>query len=169
MSQLNRSSVIALIGVAVFAVSAYISQSEIMRYVRVVLEEGYLRMGIILMIFTIVTVHVIKIKSKFANKVFVVESGFTFLDGFLTFGTYSAVTTTACSLLEGAVIQQFFGDIIYFSKFNQVDIYVLLGVSGLLLWYVILHMYILARELLFKNSSYEVVNEELLDSENITK
>jgi hypothetical protein len=160
MNKLDGHSIAALIVVALLAGSAYVFHSEVMKYVRVVLEAGHLRTGIVLVVFVIVATHSIKVKTRSENGVFVIKSGFIPLDVFLTFVTYSAVATTACSLLEGAVIQQFFGDATYFTKFDQLDIYVLLGVASLLLWYVILHMYILARELFFKDSPYEVSTEE---------
>lgn len=71
-----------------------------------------------------------------------------------------AVSTTACSLLEGAFLQQFY-DATYFLKFDQLDIYVLIGVSALLLWYVVLHIYQLGVELLFPVSTPELSTEEL--------
>lgn len=160
MNRLDGRSIAALIGVAALAGAAYIFHSTVMKNVRIVLEAGHLRTGMILVVFIVVATHSIKVKSRAENGVFVIRSGFIPLDVFLTFSTYSAVATTACSLLEGAVIQQFFGDVTYFTKFDQLDIYVLLGVASLLLWYVILHMYILARELFFKDTPYEVSTEE---------
>lgn len=160
MNKLDGCSIAAFIAVALLAGAAYVFHSEVMIYVRLVLETGHLSTGIVLIVFVIVTTHSIKVKNRYENGVFVIKSGFIILDVFLTFGTYYAVATTACSLLEGAVIQQFFGDVTYFTKFDQLDIYVLLGVASLLLWYVIIHMYILSRELFFKDSPYEASTEE---------
>ena len=156
MNRIDGKWTVSFLVVMVLAVSAYVYESEVMQYVRIILESGYLKASFMLPILVIVFMHAIKMEAPMDNSVFVVRLGFVPLDVVLTSATYCAVAATACSLLEGAVVQQYFGDVEYFANFESLDIWVILGVSVLLLWYVILHMYILARELFFRGVPYKV-------------
>lgn len=145
---MDRNSIIAFVFVGILAFITAFYQSEMADYVRLVLEKGYLKKVIFVSVVVVVLTHAVRVKSNDSAGM-VVRTGFLPLDIGLTIGTYSAVSTTACSLLEGAFIQTFYGDVVYFTKFEALDINVLLGVSGLLLWYVVFHMFILGKELFF--------------------
>jgi len=157
---IDKSSVVALIIVGLLAVASYFFKEQAMQLTRSILEDGYLRITIIFGVVVIIFTHSIRVKNKKDNGVFIIRSGFIPLDIFLSCGTYIAVTTTACSLMEGAFIQQFFDDVKYFNQFSNLDVYVLLGVAALLIWYVVFHMYTLAGELVFNASKISASDEE---------
>lgn len=160
MHKIDTSSLFSITFIAILAISSYLFKIELMNYVRLVLENGQLKSVLLIFVTIIVISHSIKIKADSGASSAIIHSGLLPLDIFLTLGTYIAITTTACSLLEGAFIQKFFG-IEYFSKFNDLDIYVLLGVAALLLWYVAFHMYKMASEVLFKTETVSISNTVL--------
>jgi hypothetical protein len=71
------------------------------------------------------------------------------LDALLNFATYAAVSSTALSLLKGIVVQHYFQDAVYFNDFSSYDIYSMLGVSCLLLWFSVFKTAQLIKEALF--------------------
>ncbi|QYJ85648.1 hypothetical protein K0I73_15895 [Shewanella mesophila] len=158
MRKFDFSSGISIIFVAALATVAYFYQDIAMGTVRLILEKGYLKIFLNMAIGIIVFTHSLKVQSQNSSRSLLVKSGFLPIDISLTIGTYMAVSTTACSLLEGAFLQQFY-DVTYFLKFDQLDIYVLIGVSALLLWYVALHIYQLGVELLFPVVTPELSSE----------
>jgi len=158
---IDLSSVAALTIVTLLALISYFYQETAMQLIRLILEAGYLNNVIIYSVVIIIFTHSIKVKNKKDNGVFIIRSGFVPLDVFLSCSTYIAVSTTACSLMEGAFVQQFFGDVQYFTQFTNLDVYVLLGVAALLIWYVIFHMYTLAGELVFNASSITASNKDM--------
>jgi len=164
--RIDLSSVVALLVVSVFACISYFNQDNAMNIIRVVLENGYLKSAIVIGIVVIIVTHSIRVKSKKDNGVFIIKSGFKPLDVFLSCGTYIAVSSTACSLMEGAFVQQFFGDIQYFTQFSNLDVYVLLGVASLLIWYVVFHMYTLAGELVFNASEVSPSDKNMHNNGN---
>ena len=162
MRRFDLGSGISISFVGVLALVTYFYQDNAMGAMRLVLENGYLKIFLNMAIVVIVLTHAIKVGSQGDSTELIVKSGFLPIDIFLTVGTYTAVSMTACSLLEGAFLQQFY-QIQYFLKFGQLDIYVLLGVSALLLWYVALHMYKLGVELLFPVVEVRLSTEEMHD------
>lgn len=149
MKKLDLGSLMAFSFVAGLAIIAYIFKVQFMEYIRMVLAGGQLKVVLLLAIIAIIVTHAFKVKPGNDTSNVMIRSGLIPLDTFLTLGTYVAVTTTACSLIEGAFMQQFF-EITYFTKFGELDVYVLLGVGALLLWYVAFHMYRMSIEILFK-------------------
>ena len=160
MSRIDKSSLLAIVFVAILAISATIFKDFLMQFTRSVLENGHLKIVLLIAVTIIVFSHSIKIKPKNDSSNVMIRSRLAPLDIFLTLGTYIAVTSTACSLLEGAFIQQFFG-VKYFNEFESLDIYVLLGVAALLLWYVAFHMYKMFIELLFNTTEVLKSSEEM--------
>ena len=160
MRSFDYSSAFSIVFVAVLAIVAYSYQDQAMNFTRLILEKGYLKIFLNMAIVIVVFTHSVRVKPQSDTASLLVKSGFLPIDIFLTVSTYIAVSTTACSLLEGAFLQQFFQEA-YFLKFGQLDIYVLLGVSALLLWYVALHMYQLGRELLFPMAKPEPSTQEM--------
>ncbi len=160
MSRIDTSSLFAIFFVAALAVVAYLFKIEIMDYMRLILENGYLKSILLILVAIIVISHSIKVKPGNDSSNVMIRSGLIPIDISLTLGTYFAVTTTACSLLEGSFIQNFY-DVQYFIKFKDLDIYVLLGVSALLLWYVAFHMYKMLVELLFKSEEISMATNNL--------
>ncbi|MDD8060782.1 hypothetical protein [Shewanella metallivivens] len=160
MRRFDIGSGISIVFVAVLAAVAYFYQDVAMGTMRQALENGYLKIFLNMIILIIVLTHTIKVQAQSSSRSLLVKSGFLPVDMSLTIGTYMAVSTTACSLLEGAFLQQFY-DVTYFLKFDQLDIYVLIGVSALLLWYVALHMYQIGVELLFPVATPELSTEEM--------
>lgn len=158
MRKFDVGSGISIIFVAALAAVAYFYQDIAMGSMRLILENAYLKIFLNMAIGIIVFTHSIKVQAQSSSRSLLVKSGFLPIDISLTIGTYMAVSTTACSLLEGAFLQQFY-DVTYFLKFDQLDIYVLIGVSALLLWYVALHIYQLGVELLFPVVTPELSSE----------
>lgn len=145
---MDRNSLYATIAIALLAFVAYYYQEAVSSYIRIILERGYLKVLLSIFVIAIVTVHSFRVKEIPSDRM-VITTGFKQFDAIMTIMTYTAIVTTASSLLEGAFIQKFYDDAVYFTKFNSYDIGVLLAVSALLLWYVLFHVYILARELFF--------------------
>ena len=158
MRKFDVSSGISIIFVATLAAFAYFFQDIVMGTMHLIFEKSYLKIFLNMAIGIIVFTHSIKVQAHSSSRSLLFKSGFLPVDISLTIGTYMAVSTTACSLLEGAFLQQFY-DITYFLKFDQLDIYVLIGVSALLLWYVALHLYQLGVELLFPVVTPEISTE----------
>lgn len=152
MRQPDIGSILAAMFVGLLAVCSYFFQREAMNMLRVVLEKGHLTTLLILIVMVIVITHSIKVKPQNSSGNFFIRSGLIPLDIVLTLSTYIAISTTACALLEGAFVQKFYG-VTYFTKFSDLDVYVLLGVSALLIWYVLFHMYKLAVELFFPSET----------------
>ncbi len=163
MHKIDKSSLLAILFVAALAIASFLFKKELMGFTRVVLENGELKAILLICISVIVVSHSIKIKPENDSSNVMIRSGVLPLDICLTLGTYIAITTTACSLLEGAFVQQFFG-VEYFTKFEDLDIYVLLGVAALLLWYVVFHMYKMISELLFNT---EKVSKSSIENHKI--
>lgn len=164
MKKININSLMALIFVGILAISAYYFQESIKVNLKLVLVQGYLKAILILFVSIVILTHSLKVTSAESDSLVMYRSGFKPLDVVLTLGTYLAITSTACSLLEGAYLQQFF-QIEYFKKFEQLDIYTLLGVSALLLWYVVFHMYKLLKEFLLISDDVSIVPEKQQISE----
>lgn len=152
MRQPDRGSMLAAAFVGLLAIGSYFYQYEAMDMLRVILEKGHLTALLVLTVMIIVVTHAIKVKPQNSNGNVFIRSGLIPLDIVLTLSTYIAVSTTACALLEGAFVQKFYG-VTYFTKFSDLDVYVLLGVSALLIWYVLFHMYKLAIELFFPSET----------------
>lgn len=167
MRKFDVGSGISIIFVAALAAISYFYKDIAMSTMGLALENGYLEIFLNMAIVIIVFTHSIKVQAQSSNRSLLVRSGFLPIDIFLTIGTYMAVSTTACSLLEGAFLQQFY-DVIYFLKFDQLDIYVLIGVSALLLWYVALHVYQLGIELLFPVAITELSTEEMHNKSSLS-
>ena len=148
MRRPDMGSIYAAVIIGVLACGSFFFKNEAMNFMRLILEKDYLNSCLILVILIIVVTHAIKVKPQKTSEKTLIRSGFIPLDIFLTLGTYIAVTKTACSLLEGAFIQNFY-DVVYFTRFSSLDIYVLLGVSAFLIWYVLLDIYKLSIELFF--------------------
>ncbi|WP_152960817.1 hypothetical protein [Pseudoalteromonas sp. P1-9] len=106
----------------------------------------------------------IRVNSKTKSSIFMFRSGFPVIDSVLNWATYYSVTSTACVLLEGAYLQKFY-NIQYYTKFNGLDINVMLGVCALLLWYVSLHIFKMGQELLFKPEEVVIAAETGTQSE----
>lgn len=166
MSQLDTSSLLSTCFIAALSILTYFFQSEVLDFLRLILEKKYLKSILIITVSIIVVSHSIRISPDNDSAGVMIRSGLVPLDLFLTLGTYIAITTTACSLLEGAFIQQFFSDVEYFTKFRDLDIYVLLGVSALLLWYVVFHMYKMGLELFFKRENISKSTQEQHNKSN---
>lgn len=162
MDKINKSSLIAILFVAILAVTSFLFKTELMNFIRIVFENGQFKAVLLMLVSVVVISHSIKVKPENDSSNVMIRSGLLPLDIFLTLGTYVAVTTTACSLLEGAFLQNFFG-VEYFSKFEDLDVYVLLGVAALLLWYVAFHMFKMVSELLFNT---EQVSRATLEMHN---
>ncbi|UKE83561.2 hypothetical protein PJ912_22625 [Pectobacterium colocasium] len=160
MRKFDIGSGISISFVGILAAVAFFNQESSMGIMKLALEKGYLKVFLNIVIVVIVFTHTVKVRSQEDAAGFLVKSGFLPIDMFSTIGTYIAVSSTACSLLEGAILQQFY-QINYFLKFSQLDIYILLGVSALLLWYVILHMYQLGVDLLFPVAKVQISTEEM--------
>lgn len=165
MNKIDKKSLFAILFVAILAILSFLFKIEIMNLMRIVLEKGHLKAILLILVSIIVITHPVKIRPENDSSNLMIRSGVVPLDIFLTLSTYMAITTTACSLLEGAFIQNFFG-VIYFNRFEELDIYVLLGVATLLLWYVSFHMYKMTVELLFitkivSKSSIEMHNKPM--------
>ena len=152
MGRINKGSLLAILFVSVLAIASYSFKIELMKTTRAILENELFKNIPAICISIIVISHSIKTKPENDSSNVMIRSGFRLLDTFLTLGTYILVTRTACSLLEGAFVQTFF-DVEYFAKFNELDVYVLLGVVALLLWYVAFNMYKMINELLFNRET----------------
>ncbi|WP_323898876.1 hypothetical protein [Aeromonas caviae] len=152
MRQPDRGSILAAMFVGFLAICSYFFQHEAMNMLKVFLEKGHLTALLVLTVMIIVITHSIKVKPQNSSGNAFIRSGLIPLDIVLTLSTYIAVSTTACALLEGAFVQKFYG-VTYFTKFSDLDVHVLLGVSALLIWYVLFHMYKLAVELFFPSET----------------
>ncbi|QQA74575.1 hypothetical protein [Pectobacterium parmentieri] len=160
MRKFDIRSGVSISFVGILAIVVFFNQESAMGIIKQVLEQSYLKIFLNIVIVVIVLTHTIKVRSQEDATGFLVKSGFLPIDMFSTIGTYMAVSSTACSLLEGAFLQQFY-EIGYFLKFSQLDIYILFGVSALLLWYVALHMYQLGVDLLFPLEKVQISTEEM--------
>ena len=158
MQHFDKGSIPLFLFVATLATIAYLFDDELMIFIRFILEEGHLNNILVLVVCIVVITHVIKVQSK--SSALMLKSGYTVFDLVLNLVTYYSVTSTACSLLEGAYLQKFY-EIEYFTKFKEIDINVLLGVCALLLWYVLLHAYKMSQEIFFKPSHITATNPQL--------
>ncbi|MBB1315954.1 hypothetical protein [Aliivibrio sp. SR45-2] len=170
MKQPDLGSILAAGFVAFLAIGSNIYEENAMVFIRSILEKGHLNTSLVIIVLVIVITHAIKIRPQNSSNSVFIRSGLIPLDIVLTLSTYIAVSTTACALLEGAFIQKFY-HVVYFTKFSVLDIYVLMGVSALLIWYVLFHMYKLSIELFFpsktlKLSSADMHKKQLVSQED---
>ncbi|MFJ5361895.1 hypothetical protein ACIPUG_13170 [Pectobacterium sp. CHL-2024] len=160
MRKFDIGSGVSILFLGVLVVIVYFYQENVMGTMRLIFENSYLKITLNIAIMVIVFTHSVKIRAQEDSVGLLIKVGFLPIDIFLTIGTYIAVSSTACSLLEGAFLQKFY-QTTYFLKFDQLDIYVLLGVSALLLWYVVFHMYQLVVDLLFPVEKVQRSTEEM--------
>lgn len=160
MRKFDIGSGFSILFLGILVAAVYFYQENVMGIMKFILENSYLKIVLNIVIVVIVSTHSIKIRSQEDAVGLLIKVGFLPIDIFLTIGTYIAVSSTACSLLESAFLQKFF-QTTYFLKFDQLDIYVLLGVSALLLWYVVFHMYQLGVDLLFPVAKVQSSTEEM--------
>lgn len=150
MKNVNTKFVLFVIFLILLIIGTALYKDEVMSSVRWCLESGWFK-GVLLsyIVITIVS-HAIAVKESDLSDIPLFKTQINKpLDVMLTIGTYVAVGSTASTLLKGAYIQQFYGDVMYFNEFGKVDIYSLLGVAALLLWYVLFHTSRMFKEALF--------------------
>lgn len=150
MKRINSKVLLSMIFLILLSSSAIVFKKDVMDSIRWLLESGWLRVGLLMYIVVTIIIHSFFIEETYLSDVPLFQSRISKpLYIFLTIGTYAAVTSTAVTLLKGAYIQQFYGDVIYFNEFEKIDIYALLGVATLLLWYAIFNTSRLLKEALF--------------------
>ena len=153
VNKVDTKSVLSLLTVLALAGTTTVFKDEVFKFVRLALESDTINTLLSIVIVAAVFIHTVKIKDRSDTKAYIINSKFAPLDMILSMGSYLAVSRTATSLIEGAFIQEFYGTPTYFAKFNQLDIYVLIGVSGLLLWHVIWNMYLLITDIVIKSGA----------------
>ena len=113
MTKVDKSSLIAMIFIAILDVRTYFFQNEVMKFLRLILEKGYLKSNsmvlnggyiLIIIVAVIIISHSLKVKPNNDSSNVMIRS----VGIFLTLSTYVAVTTTACSLLESAFLIKIF-------------------------------------------------------------
>ncbi len=104
MTKVDKSSLIAMIFIAILDVRTYFFQNEVMKFLRLILEKGYLKSILIIIVAVIIISHSLKVKPNNDSSNVMIRS----VGIFLTLSTYVAVTTTACSLLESAFLIKIF-------------------------------------------------------------
>jgi hypothetical protein len=150
MEGVNKKFIFSSVFLLALIVVTSANKVEVMLGVRWLLESGWFK-GILLSYICVTIIsHSITVKESDLLDIPLFRTQINKpLDTVLTIGTYVAVASTATTLLKGAYIQQFYGDIIYFREFGKLDIYSLLGVASLLLWYVLFHTSRMFKEALF--------------------
>ncbi|EOB6680487.1 hypothetical protein [Vibrio campbellii] len=112
-----------------------VNQDTAMQYIRDFLESGYLM--IICLIFVVVSIvcHASFVPESNLDVPMFKSNQMWILEVIVNIATYTAITSTAITLLKAIYIQQFYGDIQYFHQFESYDIYTMFAVSGVLLWF----------------------------------
>ncbi|NET60029.1 MAG: hypothetical protein F6K47_28930, partial [Symploca sp. SIO2E6] len=140
MQKVNLKFVFVVIFLTVFALVKLAYPNQFNWVLRDSLENGWFSK--LLICYVIITI--IGHSLVFPDPVLLKVTGYRMivkpLDVLLNIGTYVAVSSTALNLLKATFIQKFFGDVIYFNNFEDLDIYTMMGVSVLLSFYVIINM-----------------------------
>ncbi|RLA82888.1 MAG: hypothetical protein DRG78_05920 [Epsilonproteobacteria bacterium] len=122
---------------------------EVMLIIRWLLESGTFNNILTISIWIVILAHSFTVDETNLTQISLFNTQIKLIDTLLLIATYVTVASTASSLLKGAYIQQFYNDTVYFNEFDKLDIYLLIGVPILLLWYIILNISKMFKEALF--------------------
>lgn len=150
MSSVNMKSLILFFILLIMGGVASYWLNDILDFTRDVLEEGNLALLTILAVNLIIILHAVSMKDTSEHELFNFRSGVWILVAFFECGTFTALLSTSFAFFEGVIIQQFFGDKIYFTPLFDVNHYVLLAVAGLLFWFPLFQVYIKGKDLFIK-------------------
>lgn len=131
---------IKLIGVfillSILSIVLLLNKDESMLAVKSFLEWKLLNSSLWLGFFCCFSVHYLSIRNdKFYDSGLIFKHFGKFADTGFAICTYGLASTTSVAILKGVYAQQFFGEEIYFTNFDQIDIYSMLIVSIFLFGY----------------------------------
>jgi hypothetical protein len=149
MKKFNLKFIASIIFLLVLVIIVLSMKDEVMFRIRWILESGIFEILLITSICIVILAHAFTVKETNLTQISLFNTQFKWLNAILSIATYATVASSASSLLKGAYIQQFYGDIIYFNEFNEIDIYLLIGVPIILLWYIISNIAKMFKEALF--------------------
>ena len=87
MTKIDKSSLLAIIFVATLAITTYFFQGDVMKFLRLILEQGHLKSLLIIVVAVIIISHSIKVKPNNDSSNIMIRSGLVPLDIFLTLST----------------------------------------------------------------------------------
>ena len=132
---MNKNVLISAVFLFLISISILFYKIEIMEGITILLKSNYLRYACLIFIFISIVCNTYYVpESTLENVPMFKSNSYRFFEGVLNFATYSAVASTAISLLKGLYLQTVNNEL-YFLKFSDYDIYIMFAVSGLLLWF----------------------------------
>lgn len=128
--------------------------------IRIILEAHltyFLLWTITILIFLL---HYFRHKDKEVRSETIITKKFgSFLDNALGGIVYGTTITTSLTLLKGLFIQKFFGDIQYFTEFNNIDLITIFSVMIFLLYFGVVKVVEIAKETYKVEHTAKVMNE----------
>lgn len=136
--RLNLRLIALFVVLSALSTLLVLNKASALLWIKLVLESEHLNATLWLGFICCFVVRYLSIETKDINND---DSGliFThfgkFADTAFAIVTYGLASTTSAAILKGVYIQQFFGEKIYFSYFDQIDIYSMLIVCLFLFGY----------------------------------
>ena len=137
---MNKKVVLVAICLFFLCVVFIFLKDTVMSCIRYFLEAEKVKFIFTALMFTMISYYSIFNKHETDNTnicFYRFKNNFWLLHLLLNSCTYISIFLTAFSLLKGTYIQKFYGDKIYFLELQAYDIYVMFGVSLILLWYAL--------------------------------
>ncbi|MFT6914738.1 MAG: hypothetical protein ACJAWL_001034 [Motiliproteus sp.] len=134
--KINKKMVFVLLFLFCLAFLSVANQEDFSKLLRNFLEWKHLTISLWLYAIISFFIHYLSSKDMDSGYSGVVFKHFgVFADSAFAAITFGLASTTSSSILKGVYVQQYFGDEIYFNKFDDVDIYSMLVVCLFLLGY----------------------------------
>jgi hypothetical protein len=147
--------------VIICAVAFYFYWETTKIIIRKILEAKFTSFLFWLITVLIFLFHYFKHKSKEVRSETIITNKFgKFIDNLLGGVGYGTAITTCLTLLKGLYIQKFFGDIIYFSEFKDLDLMTIFGVTLFLLYLSIMKVVDIAKETYKVEHTEQVMTED---------
>jgi hypothetical protein len=153
---LNKKVLLSALLLAILCILFSANQEQVMSGTRFLLESGYLMMACLTFVVVSIFCHTLFVTESTLEVPMFKSNQLWLLEIAVNIATYTAITSTAITLLKALYIQEFYGDVQYFLEFKNYDIYTMFGVSGVLLWFSMFKCWQLFHEALNTKGSAEV-------------
>ncbi len=153
--QVNKNVIYAAIGLLLLSLAYQFFENEFKEAIKYLFETNYLWNGYNFIVVVVFFLHALFINNSQSYDFNVLKGELPFLDAFLNVATYIAVGSTALSLLKGIYLQEVF-EVIYFKNYQNYDLYAMIGVSVILLWFSITRVWRVGVEVVYHKPSQQI-------------
>jgi hypothetical protein len=147
---MNKKVICSGIFLFVLCIFYFYWKSEFQEAIKFLFESNYLWRAYNITVIIIFALHGFFVNSSESYDFKLLKSEMVLFDSIVNMATYIAVGSTALSLLKGIYLQEVFNST-YFINFEKYDLFTMIGVSVVLLWFSITRVWKVAIEVLYYN------------------